>query len=182
MHHEDSSMSTRSQPPTQADLCAGVALVAREWDPDAAAERLTLTVPSRSDPTTRHTLTGHSHGRDAACDCPGFAYRRRCSHVAAWPVLVEELERRFYADPAYTTAGLLSLAEFYAAIPDLNTHRPLAGRNNQQRAVIFAFLTDLPMPAKLIAVILDGRATQGSKRDHHHLIAGAALIFLKHLL
>jgi hypothetical protein len=45
-----------------------VALVAREWDPDAAAERLTLTVPSRSDPTTRHTLTGHSHGRDAACD------------------------------------------------------------------------------------------------------------------
>lgn len=111
--------ATKPQPLTQADLCAGVALVAREWDPDAAAERLTLTVPSRSDPTTRHTLTGHSHGRDAACDCPGFAYRRRCSHVAAWPVLVEELERRFYADPAYTTAGLLSLAEFYAAIPDL---------------------------------------------------------------
>jgi hypothetical protein len=94
-------------------------LVSRAWDADAVAEFIVATIPSRSEPTRRHTLRGHSHGRDAVCSCWGYQRWGKCAHVAAFVLIIEELERQHYANPRHTTARLLELARWYDSVSDV---------------------------------------------------------------
>ena len=63
----------------------------------------------------RYTVSGHSHGRDAACDCWGFRRWKRCKHVAQFILIWEQLERRHYGQRCYTDAHLIKLLAFYDA-------------------------------------------------------------------
>lgn len=95
-------------------------LISRAFDEAELSEFIVATIPSRADPVRRHTVRGHTHGRDAVCSCWGFARHKRCAHVAAWPLILEALEKLHYADERrYTIAGLLDLARYFDAIADI---------------------------------------------------------------
>lgn len=115
----------------------------RTWDADAGYEHLVAAVPSRRDPTFLYEVSGHSHGRDARCTCPGFAYRQRCAHAAAFILIWEELERQHYAAtrpdgcPGYPDRALLDLLAWYdGGDPTLSPEQRL--RRNGIRAALAA--------------------------------------------
>jgi len=59
----------------------------------------------------------------------------------------------------------------FDAVADLDAYFAFVRCNDQQGAVIFAFLADLPLPSELHAIIFDGSALQGFQRDHDELVA-----------
>lgn len=95
-------------------------LLSRAYDFDARSELIEASIPSRKDSAVRYLVRGHTHGRDATCTCLGFTRWRRCCHQAAFLLIVEELERQFYAEEGrYSTAQLLDLARYFDAIADI---------------------------------------------------------------
>lgn len=95
-------------------------LLSRAYDFDARSELIEASIPSRKDSAVRYLVRGHTHGRDATCTCLGFTRWRRCCHQAAFMLIVEELERQFYAEEGrYSTAQLLDLARYFDAIADI---------------------------------------------------------------
>ncbi len=58
----------------------------------------------------------------------------------------------------------------FEAVADLDADLALVRRHDQQHAVVLVLLSDLPVAAELIAVILDRGALQRFQRDHHHLV------------
>jgi len=64
-------------------------------------------------------------------------------------------------------------------ISNLNTDLTFLGSDDQQDAVIFALLPDMPVSSQLVAIVIDAVAIQGGDSRHHHLIGSAVLIGLK---
>ena len=52
----------------------------------------------------------------------------------------------------------------FEPIADLDPHPPLVGRDEQDRAIVRAFLADAPVAAESIAVILDLDSPRGWRR------------------
>jgi hypothetical protein len=63
----------------------------------------------------------------------------------------------------------------FEAAADLDPDLALAGRDNQDHAIVQLLGANAPMTAELIAEILDGVALQRGKRDHHDLIGALVL-------
>src|SRR3546814_942476 len=62
------------------------------------------------------------------------------------------------------------------AVADLDPHRPLTGRNDEQRAVVAALLADAPMAAELVAEVVDRGALQRGQGDDDELVGGRLLV------
>jgi len=111
--------ATMTKPNLANPDIAASELVSRAYDADERCEFLVATIPSRSEPGRRHTLRGHSHGRDAVCSCWGYQRHRRCIHAASFILIIEELERQHYSSPEHTTEGLIRFLDYYERIPDI---------------------------------------------------------------
>src|SRR3546814_11412088 len=59
---------------------------------------------------------------------------------------------------------------------DLDAHRPLTVRHEEQRAVVAALLADAPMAAELVAEVVDRGALQRVQGDHDELVGGRLLV------
>lgn len=94
-------------------------LISRTYDETERCELIAASIPSRRDSEVRYIVEGHTHGRDARCSCLGWRRWRRCCHCAAFVLILEELERAHYDNPAHTTARLLELARWYDSVSDV---------------------------------------------------------------
>src|SRR3546814_16170720 len=62
------------------------------------------------------------------------------------------------------------------AVADLDAHRPLTGRHDEQRAVVAALLADAPVAAELVAEVVDRGSLQRGQGDHDALVGGRLLV------
>jgi len=134
-----SAQSVQREPPVRTlefDLAAAT-LVRREWhesEGKRGAEYLVATVPSATG-QERYWVSGHSHGRDAACTCWGFRRWKRCKHVAQFILIWEQLERRHYGQPCYTDRHLIKLLAFFDAQSDRLDHEQRLRRGGIRAAL-----------------------------------------------
>src|SRR5262249_46919992 len=63
----------------------------------------------------------------------------------------------------------------FQAVTDLDTHLAFVWRDDEQRAGIFLFLSDLPVAPELVTVVLDRGALERLERDHDKLAGGLGL-------
>src|SRR5262249_23555939 len=125
-------------------------------------------------PDGAHDHEEHQHKEDHQQDLPGRHLIVGAPAGAQLPVLGvagQNLDDVVdpAADPAGEVAGLEArqdgilddqLADrvgerAFEAIADLDPHLTLVGRDDEQRAAVLLLLTDAPVPAELIAIVLD---------------------------
>lgn len=150
------STATQAAPAAPIDL-ASLREVRRTWN---ESKQLTW-VEAEYEGHETYQVAGWSDGTGAVCceACKGWRFNQRCKHASAWPIFVEELERRYQATKS--TADLMACLDFWIRQREpLNADQRLA--QAAQRAVLHArgvkHTDAIPLAARLGIVARGKRA------------------------